>query len=141
MCINAQSARPEQPKLYKWPGTGQLVTWPALLRLWGSEVASRQSGEAGTYICDQLLGLADLAESWRVDGPAEMTARKQAEAEQEAAYLAALEHDANANWDPGEPEDQYDTTAPDIFGSLIGPDETAIQAWLSQDPDDETRLN
>jgi hypothetical protein len=139
MEINTSNARPEQsPTSYVWHGTGDRVTWPTLLRLWGSEVASKQAGEAGIFICDHLMRLADLAESWRVDGPAEMAARQRAEAEQEACYLAALEHDAA--WDPG-PEPEDDPNAPDIFGSLIGPDETAIQAWLSQDPDDETRLN
>jgi hypothetical protein len=140
MEINAPNGQPEQPQLYKWYATGDRVTWPTLLRLWGSEIASKQAGEAGIFICDHLMQLADLAESWRVNGPAEHTARQQAEAEQEAAYLAALEHDANAAWDPSD-EPDYDTTAPDIFGSLIGPDEGAMQAWLSQDPDNETRLN
>lgn len=140
MCINAQSARPEQPQLYKWYATGDRVTWPQLLRLWGSEIASKQAGEAGIFICDHLMRLADEADRHQLAGP-RAQARHQAEAQaQEAAYLAALERDAH--WDPGdEPADQYDPNAPDIFGSLIGPDEGAQRAWLACDPDDETRLN
>jgi hypothetical protein len=141
MEINTSNARPEQsPTSYVWHGTGDRVTWPTLLRLWGSEVASKQAGEAGIFICDQLLGLADLAESWRVDGPAEMAARQRAEAEQEACYLAALEHDAA--WDPGD-EPDYEPND-DITGSLSGhpsQEEGARQVWLACDPDDDTYAN
>jgi hypothetical protein len=139
MCINAQSARPGQPQLYKWPGTGQLVTWPTLLRLWGSEVASRQPGAAGVFICDRLLGLASQAESWRVNGPAEHTARQQAEAEQEAAYRAALEADANAAWDPSD-EPDYEIND-DITGSLDGHDDSPRQVWLGDQSIDDTYAN
>ncbi|HMB03157.1 MAG TPA: hypothetical protein VKP69_05370 [Isosphaeraceae bacterium] len=141
MEINTSNARPEQsPTSYVWHGTGDRVTWPTLLRLWGSEVASKQAGEAGIFICDQLLGLADLAESWRVDGPAEMAARQRAEAEQEACYLTALERDAN--WDPGEPED--DPCDPGATGSLLGhpADEAGpMQAWLGDPSSDDTYMN
>jgi hypothetical protein len=140
MEINAPNDQPGQPQLYKWYATGDRVTWPQLLRLWGSEIASKQAGDAGTYICDQLLGLADLAETWRVEGPAAMTARKQAEAEQEACYLAALEHDAA--WDPG-PEPDYEPND-DFTGSLSGhpsQEEGARQVWLACDSDDDTYAN
>jgi hypothetical protein len=78
--------------------------------------------------------------SHRLTTPAQH-AKYQADTEaHESAYIQALEHDAA--WDPGdEPMDQYDPQCPDIFGSLIGPDEGAMQAWLSQNPDDETRVN
>jgi hypothetical protein len=139
-CQNTPGSRPEQPQLYVWYQSGDRVTWPQLLRLWGSEIARCQAGEAGTSICDQLLGMADLAETWRVDGPAEIAARQEAEAEQEACYRAALERDAN--WDPGEPED--DPCDPGATGSLLGhpsQEEGAQRAWLSCDPDDETYMN
>jgi hypothetical protein len=113
------------------------VTWPQLLRLWNSEIARCQAGETGTSICDQPRGLADLAMKWRVDGPAEMAARQIAEAEQDACYLAALEREAN--WDPGEPED--DPCDPSATGSLLDHDDGAQRAWLACDPDDDTSLN
>lgn len=128
----------DQP-LYVWYGTGDQVSWPTLLRLWGAEVSRVQPG-AGEFVCEILLQLADQAATWNLYTP-ELHARYRAEElDAEAAYRAALERDAA--WDPGdEPEDLIDPQCPDIFGSLLCNDDSPQRAWLSQDPDDETRVN
>jgi hypothetical protein len=141
MGINTSQQRPspDQP-LYVWPGTGELVNWSTLLRLWGSEVARLQGGDAGLWICDRLLALADEADTWRLTGPALHTQHQTDQADHEACYIAALE--AETCWDPG-PEPEDDPCDP-CFGSLLGhpagEDGFPLQVWLG-DPRDDTYMN
>src|SRR5512135_2033163 len=105
MGINTGQCQPgQEPALYKWHETGERYPWPDLLRLWAAEAASLQGGEAGLFICDALQRLADEATTWGLATPeSHATYRADTEA-REAAYIAALE--ADANWNPGpEPED------------------------------------
>jgi hypothetical protein len=141
MEINAPSMGDGQDQpLYVWPGTGELVNWSTLLRLWGSEVARLQPGAAGLWICDRLLTLAAEADTWQLTGPAHHTQHSTDQADHEAAYIAALESETHR--DPGdEPEHQFDCNAPDIFGSLLGHDDSSQRAWLPTDPNGETMCN
>jgi hypothetical protein len=138
MGINTQSAGDGQERaLYTWHETGERYPWPDLLRLWAAEAASLQGGEAGSWICDRLLTFAAEAAENKITTPAQHSKYLADTLAAASAYIAQLECDAA--WDPGEPED--DPCDPASTGSLIGPDEHAIQAWLATNPDDETFCN
>src|SRR5512135_31223 len=141
MGINTEQAQPGQDRpLYVWHETGEKYTWPQLLRLWGSEIASKQAGEAGVWICERLDELAEAASIWRLAGPAQQTQHRAEEADAHRSYVAAPERDAQ--WDPGdEPESQFDPCDPSVFGSMIGPDEEAATRYWVAPPNDDTYAN
>src|SRR5512135_673725 len=139
MGINTQSAGDGQERaLYTWHETGERYPWPDLLRLWASEAASLQPGDAGLWICDRLLTFAAEAAENRITTPAQHSKYQADTLAAASAYLAQLERDAN--WDPGAPED--DPCDP-CTGSLLGhpaSDDFPLQVWLGG-PGDDTYAN
>jgi hypothetical protein len=140
---NTKPERGEQPK-YAWPRPGTdapRVPWADFLRLWATEIDKQIGGEPGRFLGSWLLGLALQAEALGAAGPGEHEALAQAEAEREAAWVAALEAEVEQ---PGLWMTTLDPDDPEITGSLNGhpsQDEGAHQVWLGADPYDETYCN
>ena len=126
---NTKPERGEQPK-YAWPRPetdAPRVPWAGFLRLWATEIDKQMGGEPGRFLGNWLLGLALQAEALGAAGPGEHEALAQAEAEREAAWVAALEAEAE------QPGLGMTTLDPDATGSPDGhpsQDEGAHQVWL-----------
>jgi hypothetical protein len=141
---NTKPERGEQPK-YAWPRPGTdapRFPWADFLCLWATELDKQIGGEPGRFLGNWLLGLALQAEALGAAGPGEHEAKAQAEAAREAAWIQALEAEAEQPglWTlTGDPDD--------VTGSLDGhpaqddEDEGARRAWLACEPDDETYCN
>jgi hypothetical protein len=131
MSINAQSGPQEQSPTYTFTSTGARLPWVQFLRAWADEVARQQPDDtAHAWLAEQISHLASQATMWGVATPAEHTTKQQQADLDEAAYVAHLENECNHISCL-----EYDCNAPDIFGSLIGPDEHAMRAWIAP-PDD-----
>jgi hypothetical protein len=130
-----------RPPKYEWPVPGDdtpRLPWADYLRLWAGAIDTMAAGEPGRFLAAYLLGLAAQAEALGARGPSEHEARAQAEAEREAAWVAALEAEVE------QPGLWMTTLDPEITGSLDGhpsQDEDVRRAWLGADPYDETYCN
>jgi hypothetical protein len=133
-----------KPPKYEWPVPGDdtpRLPWADYLRLWAGAIDTMAGGEPGRFLSAYLLGLAAQAEALGARGPSEHEARAQAEAEREAAWVAALEAEVEQ---PGLWMTTLDPDDPEITGGLDGhpsQDEGAHQVWLGADPYDETYCN
>jgi hypothetical protein len=132
-----------QPPKYEWPVPGDdtpRLPWADYLRLWAGAIDTMAGGEPGRFLSAYLLGLAAQAEALGARGPSEHERLAQAEAEREAAWVAALEAEAE------QPGFWTLTGDPETTGSLSGhpaqddEDEGARRAWMACEPDDENLL-
>jgi hypothetical protein len=95
-------------------------------------------GEPGRFMGAYLMGLAAQAEALGATSPTSHERLAQAEAEREAAWIAALEAEAE------QPSLGMTTLDPDATASLDGhpsQDEGAHQVWLGADPYDKVNCN
>jgi hypothetical protein len=131
-----------KPPKYEWPVPGDdtpRLLWADYLRLWAGAIDQAAGGEPGRFLSSYLLGLAAQAEALGARGSSEHERLAQAEAEREAAWVAALEAEAEQPglWTlTGDPDD--------VTRSLDGhpaQDEGARRAWIGADPYDEVNCN
>lgn len=137
MAINAQTGSESNPPTFTFAPTGTQLDWAQFLRAWAAEVARQQSDECGAWIFAALHAAADEAVVWGCATPQDHDRQRETIERLDQAYLHELECRAHA----AEAEDPGDPNAPDICGSLLGPDEHVMRAWLSCDPDGETFCN
>ncbi|HMB08674.1 MAG TPA: hypothetical protein VKP69_33705 [Isosphaeraceae bacterium] len=133
-----------RPPKFEWPTPGAdtpRLPWADYLRLWAGAIDQAAGGEPGRFLCAYLLGLAAQAEALGATSPAEHERRAQAEAEREAAWIAALEAEVEQ---PGLGMTTPDPDDPEVTGGLDGhpsQDEGAHRVWIGADPYDETYCN
>jgi hypothetical protein len=131
-----------KPPKYEWPVPGDdtpRLPWADYLRLWAGAIDTMAGGEPGRFMGAYLMGLAAQAEALGATSPTSHERLAQAEAEREAAWIAALEQEAEQ---PGLGMTTLDPD--DVTGSLDGhpsQDEDVRRAWIGADPFDEVNCN
>jgi len=131
---SVDAARPTFPS--PRPGDPSRVDWHTYLLLMADAVeALAGDAEAGLFLSSHILVMHQQAKLMGAVSPADHLAKAQAEADRQAAYLAALEEEAG-HWEVGPgPNPDCD------LGCWGGcPDEASMQAWVPG-PADDTRMN
>ena len=139
----SRAPSPQPHPRYIWPQPWDdlpRLDWSSWLRLIGLQIAADYPGDAGQFLSAHLLALAEHANALGATCPITHLDRAQAEADRDAAYRAALEHEVlDQAW-------TITNHGPDETGGWGGHpqdicEDAAQRGYFSTDPDDETWCN